>query len=157
VRRLSDLELWDCLRADMAAHLPDAYARYDRITVDDPVQSENRPLIGKSVAQLGVERGLDPLDAFLDLALAENLETGFKVIGVNNGDEAAVREILTHPYAIAGLSDAGAHMDLLCGYGFPAEVLGKWVREKGALTLEEGVRRLTSMPATIAGIPNRGL
>jgi N-acyl-D-aspartate/D-glutamate deacylase len=157
IPRLRDPETRERLRADMADHLPDAYARYDRITVDDPVRPENRALIGKSVAQLGAERGRDPLDVFLDLALTEDLETGFKVIGVNNGDDEAVREIVTHPYAIAGLSDAGAHMDLLCGYGVPGEVLGKWVRDKGALTLEEGVRRLTSMPAAIAGIPNRGI
>jgi N-acyl-D-aspartate/D-glutamate deacylase len=55
-----------------------------------------------------------------------------------------------------GLSDAGAHASQLCDAGAPTTLLGKWVREKRTLTLEEGVRRLTGEPAEVFGIRDRG-
>ena len=55
-----------------------------------------------------------------------------------------------------GLSDAGAHASQLCDACAPTDLLGRWVREKGVLTLEEGVRRLTSQPAEVFGITDRG-
>jgi N-acyl-D-aspartate/D-glutamate deacylase len=157
VDRLRDPAMRERLRAVMDGPSTDAHTDYNRLVIEAPAQPENRRLTGQTLAQLGRERGAHPLDAFLDLALSENLETGFKVIGVSNGDEEAVAQIITHPYSVAGLSDAGAHSDFLCAYDFPAEILGKWVRDKGVMSLEEGVRRLTSMPAAVAGLPNRGM
>ncbi len=55
-----------------------------------------------------------------------------------------------------GLSDAGAHASQLCDAGAPTELLGRWVRDKGVLSLEEGVRRLTAQPAEVFGITDRG-
>ena len=55
-----------------------------------------------------------------------------------------------------GLSDGGAHLNMLCDAGYSTHMLQRWVRETGALTLEEGVRRLTSEPADFFGIHNRG-
>jgi N-acyl-D-aspartate/D-glutamate deacylase len=57
---------------------------------------------------------------------------------------------------VIGLSDAGAHAALECGYGFTTYLLGYWVREKKVLSLEEAVRKLTSMPAAILGLKDRG-
>jgi N-acyl-D-aspartate/D-glutamate deacylase len=57
---------------------------------------------------------------------------------------------------LLGLGDGGAHLDMLCDSGYPTYVLGTWVREHGALTLEEAVRRMTSDPADFFGIRDRG-
>jgi N-acyl-D-aspartate/D-glutamate deacylase len=73
-----------------------------------------------------------------------------------NGEEGAVGEIMQSPATVIGLSDAGAHAALECGYGFTTYLLGHWVREKKILSLEEAVRKLTSMPATILGLKDRG-
>jgi N-acyl-D-aspartate/D-glutamate deacylase len=154
--RLRDPEVRDRLRAAMAGYRPNIYRDFTDVTVAEPKLEKNRPLIGLSVAELARQRGVDPFDALLDLSLEEDLDTKFN-FPMSNDDEAAVAEIVRHPYSVPGTSDAGAHMDAACGYGVPAELLGKWVRDKGVLTLEEGVRRLTSMPAVVAGIPNRGL
>jgi len=54
------------------------------------------------------------------------------------------------------LGDGGAHVDMLSDAGYPTYLLGTWVRERGALTLEEGVRRLTSDPAEVFGVRDRG-
>ena len=65
-------------------------------------------------------------------------------------------EILNDPSVLIALGDGGAHVDMLCDAGYPTYLLGTWVRERQALTLEEGVRRLTSDPADVFGIRDRG-
>jgi N-acyl-D-aspartate/D-glutamate deacylase len=57
---------------------------------------------------------------------------------------------------VLGLSDGGAHVDLMCDAGYPTVLLGKWVRERRVLSLELAVQRLTSQPADLLGLGNRG-
>jgi N-acyl-D-amino-acid deacylase len=92
----------------------------------------------------------------LDLALAENLDTVFNAMLLNS-DEQAVAEMLRHPASLVSLSDAGAHLTFFNDAGFGLHLLGHWVRERGALTLAEAVRRLTSAPAQLFGIRGRGV
>jgi N-acyl-D-aspartate/D-glutamate deacylase len=65
-------------------------------------------------------------------------------------------EILRNKDMLLGLGDGGAHLDMLCDSGYPTYVLGVWVRERKTLSLEEGVRRMTSDPADFFGIRDRG-
>ena len=55
-----------------------------------------------------------------------------------------------------GLSDAGAHVNLLCDAGYCTYLLGTWVRERNAITLEYAVKRITSEPADFFGLKGRG-
>ncbi|HTY80138.1 MAG TPA: amidohydrolase family protein [Candidatus Bathyarchaeia archaeon] len=123
------------------------------------VESIHRPeharFVGRTVGEVATARGQDPVDAFFDLALADDLKTRFTV-AIMNTDAAAVAEIFTHPIALMGLADAGAHLTLFCEAGQTSRLLGHWVRERKALSLEEGVRRITSMPADIFGFTDRG-
>jgi N-acyl-D-amino-acid deacylase len=64
--------------------------------------------------------------------------------------------MLRHPNSLVSLSDAGAHLTLFNDAGFGLHLLGHWVREKKVLTLAEAVRKLTSDPARVFGIPGRG-
>src|SRR5262249_57997077 len=73
-----------------------------------------------------------------------------------NTDAAAVAEIFLHPRAVLGLSDAGAHITQFSEAGQTSQLLGHWVRERQALSLEAAVRLITSAPAEIFGIPDRG-
>jgi len=101
-------------------------------------------------------RGQHPVDFALDLSIREQLETKFR-LAVVNVDEDEVQEVLTHPTTVIGLSDAGAHANQLCDACFSTHLLGRWVREKGTLALEDAVRMLTSRPAEVFGIADRGL
>jgi N-acyl-D-aspartate/D-glutamate deacylase len=112
-------------------------------------------LCERSVEDLAEERGVHPVELALDLALESELEARFRMAAANT-DEAEVAELLASPASMLGLSDAGAHASQLCDAGAPTTLLGKWVREKRVLTLEEGVRRLTSEPAEVFGIRDRG-
>ena len=130
--------------------------RWDLLYITKPTLPKNHDLKGMSIAELAKETGKDVLDAFLDLAVEEKLETGFE-INQTNGDENAVGQILSSPYTVVGLSDAGAHVVFDAGYGYCTRLLGFWVREKQIMSLEDAVRKLTFHSASVFGLNDRGL
>src|SRR6058998_1812186 len=109
----------------------------------------------RSVAEIAAAEGRAPLEAFCDLVLEDDLATQWGVVLMNH-DERAVAELIRHPAGLLALSDAGAHVDTLCDQGFTTSLLGRFVRELGALRLEDAVRLLTSVPAERYGIRGRG-
>jgi N-acyl-D-aspartate/D-glutamate deacylase len=119
------------------------------------VKPELQHFAGKSVVQMARETGKDVIDAFLDLALDDDFKTEFMSATMNT-DAASVAEIFMHPTAVLGLSDAGAHITQFSEAGQTSQLLGHWVRERQALTLEAAVGLITSAPAEIFGIPDRG-
>ena len=129
---------------------------WDRIQVAEVAREPNRGLLGKSVAQIAREQDKDVLDAFLDLVVGEDLETTFKT-SQQNDDEAAMTVLLTSPYTVIGMSDAGAHVAFGAQYGLSTYFLGHWVRDMGIMSLEAGVRKLTFDQASLFGIHDRGM
>ena len=129
--------------------------RWDHLFITKPALEKNRRLTGKSIDRLAKEQGKDVLDAFLDLVLEEKLETGFE-LNQSGGDEAAMTEMLTSPYPVVGLSDGGAHVIFDAGYGYSTYFLGHWIREKKIMSLEKAVQKLTSIPAELFDITDRG-
>ena len=112
-------------------------------------------LVGRIVADAAASAGADPLDFVLDLSLEEDLATRFDIV-LANGDEDEVRTLLQLDGAVLGLSDAGAHPDQICDAVMPTDLLGGWVRERGVLSLERAVRKLTGEQADLLGLPGRG-
>jgi len=147
----------DAFRANLAAPKAGVIFAGDwrKIEVGQAATERGRALEGKTIDELARVAGIDPLDAFLDLAFAESLDTTF-VGKFFNSDDDGVQPLLQHPAGVVALSDAGAHLKFLCDAGFGLHLLGHWVRERGAFTLKEGVRRLTSDPARKYRIPERG-
>jgi N-acyl-D-aspartate/D-glutamate deacylase len=137
-------------------HLGDFTRRWDLQFVFQPALPKNQHLKGKSVAEIAREQGKDVLDAFLDLALEEELETEFERREVNS-DEAAMTALLTSPYTIIGQSDGGAHVVFRTDYSYSTYLLSHWVREKEIMSLEEAIRKLTFVPASLFGLFDRGL
>src|SRR6267143_388813 len=120
------------------------------------IRPKHRGLRGQHIAEIAKAQGKHPLDAFLDLAVEENLETVFS-LGEINMDTEAVAQILGSPYAVVGLSDGGAHVQFHSNVSNPTRLLGYWVREKKIMSLEHAVRRLTFDSASAFGIYDRGL
>ena len=112
-------------------------------------------LEGRRVGEVARERGLGPLDLMCELALAEDLGTRFRAY-IANDDPAAVGDLLGHDRVVLGLSDAGAHVDQLCDAPLPTDLLGRYVRERGAMPLERAVRKLSGEPADLFGFVGRG-
>ncbi len=129
--------------------------RWDHVVIVKPALEKNKALAGTTAAELGARRGQSPMDAFLDLTVEEGLKTWFARNQQNNDDEA-MAAILNDAHTLIGLSDSGAHVVREGGYGYAVHFLSHWVRDKGIMPLEEGVRRLTSLPADIFGAPGRG-
>jgi len=131
--------------------------RWDLISVKKAARPENKSAESKSVDELAREKRKPAIDAFLDLALAEDLETTFEDCA-SQGDIAAVEEIFSNPHVLLGQSDAGAHVaNANPGFGFSTIMLAHWVRERQIMSLEEAIKKMTFLPASIFGIHDRGL
>ena len=129
---------------------------WDYMWVNEPALEKNKHLQFKSIGEIAKMQGKRVIDAFLDLVVEENLNTRF-LQAENNVDDEALRTILTYPNAIIGLGDGGAHVQFHGGYGYTTRLLGEWVRERKAMTLEQAVRRLTFESASAFGIHDRGM
>ncbi|MCC7276161.1 MAG: amidohydrolase family protein [Alphaproteobacteria bacterium] len=175
---LSSLDVWEDLRgadgAALMAHFADPafrtrfratlgtpkkgklfYGNWSRVQIATAATPEHAPFEGRSIADLAAARGVDAVDAFFDLGVAERLETLFSAQLIN-ADEDQLEPMLRHDQGVIALSDAGAHLSFLCDAGFGLHLLGHWVRERKTFTIEEAVRQLTAKPAAIYRIPGRG-
>jgi N-acyl-D-aspartate/D-glutamate deacylase len=131
--------------------------RWDSIFVNKTCRAEHQDLQGRSVEEIARLQGKSAIDAMLDLSLDEELETVFED-SITQGDEKAVAAIFRSPYVMLGQSDAGAHVASgNPGFGFGTFLLSYWIRQRQIMPMEEAIRKLTFMPASIFGIHDRGL
>ena len=120
------------------------------LTAEEPSLREH---VGASVDGIAQQRGADPLETFFELALEDDLHMQFGY--TLSGDEGKGPDLLDDARLI-GLSDAGAHLTLLADHAYTTYFLGRWVRERSLMPLEQAVRKLTQVPARFFGIPERG-
>ena len=128
--------------------------RWSKIDVEET--SAHADVVGIPLDRLAQEKGTTPFDVMLDLALADNMATRFRVVLENDADEET-GALLADKRTLLGLSDAGAHASQLCDACYSTHLLGHWVRERKAITLEDAVWRLTGQPAQAFRIAGRGL
>jgi N-acyl-D-amino-acid deacylase len=122
------------------------------------VSAENpalKPYEGMTVGDVAATRNQAPDDVFFDLAVEDQLQIKY-VVPRANTDKAALAEALRDSRTMIGLSDAGAHLDMLCESGYTTYLLGHWVRDEKALSLEKAIQRITSEPADFFGLKDRG-
>jgi N-acyl-D-amino-acid deacylase len=152
---LRDPDTREKLRADLATTRTTTFhRRWDLLQIVHVGKPENERFLRKNAAEMAAMRGQDPLDAFLDLCL-EDPEVTF--LTANGGDPEATGAILRSPYILVGESDAGAHVQFDANFGYGTVLLSLWVREKGVLSLEQAVNKLTFHVASIYGLEGRGL
>jgi N-acyl-D-amino-acid deacylase len=130
---------------------------FSRVEVCDVGKVEMKSLVGKSVAEIARNRGREgqEFETMLDLAIEDDLNISF-MQSVFNTNEERLAKLINDPRPMIGLSDAGAHVSLLCDAGYCTYMLGHFVRELQAITLEYAVKRLTSEPADFFGLSGRG-
>lgn len=154
---LADASFREAIRAELAS--PTSFrlfnGEWDKLHITEAATAQYSALEQMPFGELARSLGRDPLDLMLDIALAEDLKTVFTAMLLNS-DEAAVGEMLNHPNSLISLSDAGAHLTFFNDAGFGLHLMGHWVRERGVMTLQEAVRQLTSLPASIFGMVGRG-
>jgi N-acyl-D-amino-acid deacylase len=127
---------------------------WENVEVTDVDDGPNKRFEGMRVDEIAAEREVHPVDAVCDLLAEEELGVNMFVHAMT---EADVREIMTNErVAVAsdGLFGGRPHPRV---YGTYPRVLGRYVREENLLTLEEAVRKMTSLPARIVGLESKGL
>ncbi|HTV88798.1 MAG TPA: amidohydrolase family protein [Stellaceae bacterium] len=161
LRLYADPEIREKLHDEAVVNKPDSAVGFSKIWwnymwVNEPKLPQNEWMRFKTIGQIADKQGKRVIDAFLDLVVEEGLETRF-LLAENNIDDEALSKILTHPNAVIGLGDGGAHVQFHGGYGYLTKLLGEWVREKRVMSLEQAVRRLTFDSASTFGLYDRGL
>ena len=151
MRILGDPAWRDVCRPQVGVHRP-------RVWLDSTLQESDAfpHYVGRPVLDIAAELGVDPLDAVLDIALADKLNSRFRIV-INNNDKVEMTQLLRDPRTMLGAHDAGAHVDMLCDSNFPTHLLAYWVRETGVLSVEEAVWRLSGQPADVFRLAGRGL
>jgi N-acyl-D-aspartate/D-glutamate deacylase len=133
-------------------------ANWERLIIVETFAPENDDATGRTVGEVAAARGREPFDTLLDIVIADELRTGLTPAPF--GDDAADwrlrAEVWRSPHAVIGGSDAGAHLDMMCGAIYTTSLLGHGVREHQVVTLEEAVRLLTDVPARLYGLAERG-
>ncbi|MCV7257148.1 N-acyl-D-amino-acid deacylase family protein [Mycobacterium shimoidei] len=126
----------------------------------DPPDYE--PTDERTVAKIAAERGEDPLATFYDLML-ERDATAMLMLPFYNysyGNHDAIREMLTHPAGVVGLSDGGAHCSMICDASYPTFLLTHWARDRRRgqkLPLEYVIRKQSHDTAQLFGLSDRGV
>ena len=129
--------------------------RFDTFEIME--SSANPDLVGQKLEALATAAGTDAFDCLMDLALAEpDLMLRVRATLANDNEED-VAILLQEEQCTLGLSDAGAHVGQLCDAVLSTDLLGKWVRERGVLTIEQAVHKLTQVQAKLFGFADRGV
>jgi N-acyl-D-aspartate/D-glutamate deacylase len=127
----------------------------EEIVLVGPRTPETEPYRDLSMADIGRMTGKDPVDAMLDIAVADGLRSGFfaKPTGARRDYMA---ELLESPSILPGVSDGGAHTKFLTSGRWPTEFLAKLTRDEGVVTFEEAHQRLSGFPSACSGLGPRG-
>jgi N-acyl-D-aspartate/D-glutamate deacylase len=132
---------------------------WDILRITEVFSSENEAYVGSTVGDVARKSNRTPLDAMLDIAIADHLDTVLMQDDIRDeGPEAkeAFAALVASPFVLFGGSDAGAHVDMLANESLSARTLEWRVHEEGSLSLEEVVRRFTSGIADAIGLRGRG-
>ncbi len=149
-------------RLDAGAHSQEAgmlsyLAIWQRLIVEETFAESNMKFEGRSVGSIAKELGKDPFDALLDIVVADGLRTGLRPPIPESDEDWELRaKTWVDPRAIVGGSDAGAHLDTMCGAIYSTSLLGDGVRERSLLSWEEAIHQLADVPARLYGLKERG-
>ena len=127
----------------------------ETVTVLTPKSPATERYRQMSVGQAAALMGVHPVDAMLDIAVADDLGTVFFAASPA-GSSNLIDEILADPYVLLGVSDGGAHTKFFTAGRYPTETLAHHVRERELMTLEDAHWRLSALPASLAGFRDRG-
>jgi len=163
VARLQDPATRARARADFPAENPDWNDEPgSRILITRVLNPALKSYEGKTIAEIARAVGKDPLDALIDLVIADRANTGRVTFSMSEED---VRSALAHPL-VSMCTDSGAKAEDGIyskekshprAWGSAPRILGRYVREEKLLTLEEAVRKMTSLPASRMGLADRGI
>ena len=123
----------------------------------DTLEIMNSPYLrNPTVGDLARERGVDPVELIIDVALERNFDVFFVHQLTQQSDDRLI-PLLKHPNVAMTFSNAGAHVSQIADASIQTHLLAYWVRERQAFTLEEAIPMITHRPATLWRLYDRGL
>jgi N-acyl-D-aspartate/D-glutamate deacylase len=131
-------------------------SRLDRVRLIS-VRPEEEQFFNKTFADVVEARGGHPSDVLADWVFEHDLAPGMMAESLANNDSQKVSELITDSTTVVGASDAGAHLQMMCGAGDSTLLLTEHVRDRGDLTLEAGVHEITGRIAEVFGVRGRGV
>jgi N-acyl-D-amino-acid deacylase len=155
-----DIPGWPCWIPGAWPHNLAEATGWDNISLLWVESEGNKALEGRTISQIAAERGTDPFEAAADIVLEEHGHAMALYVGVSGDlqDDAGLRKLLKHPWASIE-TDAiltGRGVPHPAAYGAFPRVLGHFAREIGLFSIEEAVRKMTSLPADRLGLATRG-
>ncbi|MEI8002062.1 MAG: amidohydrolase family protein [Actinomycetes bacterium] len=126
--------------------------------IGDTVSAANAGLTGRTVADIAAERGADPFDTLIDVVLTDDLATVLwpPPAGDDDAHTALRAGIWDDPDVLLAGSDAGAHLDRMCGGSYPTQFLAECLRGRRPMSMEQAVHHFTDKPARLFGLRDRG-
>ena len=136
---------------------PNFRTDFDRMRVLEAAFQRNEKYEGMTINQLAEMTGKEPLDAMLDLALDEGLETEFVLPPRDTVEEIKAKQsLLVDPYSHVSVSDGGAHTRFNTNSFWPVFFLTNWIRDREIMTLEQAHYKMSALPAWLTDFKNRG-
>ena len=141
-----DVEEWPNFRTD-----------WNTVKVLEVVHERNHKYEGLTINAVAEMTGKHPLDAFLDLALDEGLETEFEIPPRNSDEDLKVKaQQILDPHSHISVSDGGAHTRFLTISTWPVAFLTSWVRDRHIMSLEQAHYKMSAYPAWFTDFKDRG-
>ena len=133
-------------------------ADWEDYVVGDTFAPENAGLSNRTVGEIAAERGTEPFDTLLDIVIADELQTILWPAPKDKDPESwRMRvEAWNDERVMIGGSDAGAHLDRMCGATFPTRFLGDMLNGRKLIPIERAVQLITQTPAQLFGLVDRG-
>jgi N-acyl-D-aspartate/D-glutamate deacylase len=161
IAKLSDPEVRAQLLEASQSQEAGVYRRladWDEYVIGDTFSAANEGLSNRIVKDIAAERGTEPFDTLLDIVVADDLRTVLWPAPKDktDADWAMRTEVWNDPRAMIGGSDAGAHLDRMCGATYPTRFLGDMIRGRKLIPVEKAVNLMTQVPAELFGLRDRG-
>jgi N-acyl-D-aspartate/D-glutamate deacylase len=161
IAKLSDPETRRAMMARADSEEAGVFRRladFRRYVIGDTYSEANSGLSGRVVGDIAAERGADPFDALVDIVVNDGLRTVLWPMPPDN-DEATWemrRQVWADNRALIGGSDAGAHLDRMCGAPYTTRFVGDMIRGRQLVSMERAVHLITDAPARLFGLRDRG-
>jgi len=161
IKRLQDPEVRANLLAASQSEEAGVYRRiadWEDYVIGDTFSPENAGLSNRTVSDISAERGTEPFDTLLDIVIADELQTVLWPAPKDKDPESwRMRvEAWNDERVMIGGSDAGAHLDRMCGATFPTRFLGDMINGRKLIPIERAVQLITEKPAQLFGLVDRG-
>ena len=161
IKRLQDPEVRARLLKSSKSEEAGVYRRladFEDYVIGDTFSPENAGLSNRTVGDIAAERGTEPFDTLLDIVIADELQTVLWPAPKDKDPESwRMRvEAWNDERIMIGGSDAGAHLDRMCGATFPTRFLGDMINGRKLVPVERAVQLITQKPAQLFGLVDRG-